>query len=394
MPRREILGLVFLAMGSFVAACGGGNSQGGQAASSCPSIPPQLSALSAADRSIPVSPAGAQLCSFSKRRLLPFEPAKGVKVDRSTAGMIVSLINAAAAFKQPTRTCHELKADNGVMIRFSYSRSRSYQVTLIYYGCPTPVVFGLSQPRAPTQAISDLVVSAANSFASKPGTPTAPELIGDDIATAEHIAAAAGYALGYGGEQLSSGLPFGSVLFQIPPAGLLATNANQIDVTIAVQPEPACGADSLAGEYQGGGLQSAADYGHIVIWNTGSTWCTLQGPISITGVNGSGAPVTNTANSPVAPNVVLTPHTPPPPNSMGGFGPVAELWASVQVSAQIEDPVTGQPCNRQITPSSWEITSDGDTFSIKNTSVDVGSQISSLVTCSSVGAQSFPVSAF
>jgi len=386
---RGILGVVLLAAGSFVAACGGGEGQGAQAQSICPSIiPTQLSALSTSDRSIPAHPTGAQLCSFSKRRLLPFEPTNGVRVDQSTARVVARLINSASPFHRPDRTCRPLGTDNGVMIRFTYVRAQPHEVALIYYGCPTPAVFGLSTRRAPSTDISNLVVSAANSFASKRGHATAPELIGDDIATAEHVATADGYSLGYGGEQIDSTFPFGAVLFQVPPAGLWSTFGDQIDVTIAVRPAPSCVVSSLVADYQGGGPENAAlDVGGIDIRDVGLAPCLLRGPIAIEGVSATGAVVTNQVEAAVGPNLILTPATPPLPESIPGPLPAGEVWVSIQMSAGTENPNTGQSCSPQITPARWRLTIDGGTLSIENSSVDSAyPQFAGLVTCGSFSA--------
>ena len=384
MQRRAIPGLVLLAATSFLAACGGGAGHGAEQALSACSIPPTFSALPTADRSIPTGATGAQLCSFGKRRLLPFEPAKGVRVDQVTARVIASLLNAAPPSQRPERSCRELKDDNGVTIRFTYARTSPYEVGLVYFGCPSPFVFGLSTTRIPKPTISDFVVSAANSFASKPGTARAPELIGDDISTAERVAAASGYSLASGSEEISP-LHFGTVLFQIPPAGLRGTFGNQIAVTIAVQHSPPCDVGSLAGTYVGGGPQSGSDYGEVVIRNVGPRPCDLKGPISIVGVSGSGTPLTNTVTLSVPSALILTPNAPPLP-SPNLYTVPGEVWSLSQLGAPYENPVTRQPCV-QVVPARWQLTIGGSVLSVDNVSENPGFPgFGSLITCGSFSA--------
>lgn len=101
---------------------------------------------------------------------------------------------------------------------------------------------------------------------------------------------------------------FGTVVFQVPPAGLAAAGpGRQVGVILGVHRAPGCAAGQLAASYRGGGASAGNDFGTLLISDTAARPCTLAGSLHVTGLGADGAAVTASVSFPVTSPAVLSP---------------------------------------------------------------------------------------
>jgi len=124
------------------------------------------------------------------------------------------------------------------------------------------------------------------------------------------------------------------VLLQYPPPGAGAIGA-EIDVVMSTRRAPTCHTSQLALDYRGDGAGAGSDSATIVIRDTSSTSCLLQGPIEVKGVNAADRPVTDSLGYRVARALVLSPEAARLPAT--GAPAAGEVIGELQLSAEHRD---------------------------------------------------------
>lgn len=131
-------------------------------------------------------------------------------------------------------------------------------------------------------------------------------------------------------------------------------------------PAAPCAGGALAIDFHGGGEGTGNDFATIVIRNTGSVVCQLNGPVLLAGRDTSGAVDTQVLRYSTAPGLVLT----------GNTQPVAEgqevppgIGVLTLVAEYRDDPTSpnGLCVAHRVVPTSWRITwADGTTTAVAN----------------------------
>ncbi|MDA8045927.1 MAG: PASTA domain-containing protein [Actinomycetota bacterium] len=194
-----------------------------------------------------------------------------------------------------------------------------------------------------------------------PGTTiTIPLFVGMSATAAGKAAAAAGITADIISETITDSSPPGTVIAETPPAGTVGT---AVALTISVPPAAPCTAAQLGLTYLGGGASAGSDGATITLRDTSPAWCNLAGPVSVTGLDGSGHPVTGRISAPVQQLLVLSPQAPSPPH--GQSPPVGTVDAEILISAAYRDLPTGLCTSEQVIPAQWQVAlPDGATATV------------------------------
>ena len=364
--------------GGTAVAAGGAAPAASSAALACPRHPPGSragvpvpAAAAQARQLVPAAAVTAVICQYA---LHPSAKTSGLVPRIALAGgaaqgLAAVLDSAAVVAGQPPRCASP--GPFAQIIVFSY-RTGPAVTASVQFGCTATsglVTVGASSGVTSQALDADLF---ALTEARPPGSgPATPDLIGLGAAAAARAAARHGFTLAVDGAAPDAEVPLGTVIFQaLPPGAVDAVPGGQVDVMLAVPRAPACTAAQLAMSYRDGGLGAGSDFGGIAIRDVSAAACQLAGPVSVTGLDASGRPVTETVAARFASPGVLSPHGPivpdhdtPPPGDL-------EYWMPLGAEYRDGDTPSGL-CPRQLTPAAWRVTLAAGGFTVRG----------SLITC-------------
>ena len=171
------------------------------------------------------------------------------------------------------------------------------------------------------------------------------------------------------------------------PAGHLPAPPS-VTSTPAAAAKTVCTRDQLRAALDGSSQPGTAGtaLATVYIWNTSARACTLRGPITVTGLNQSGHPITSSVRFAMPPR---SPRLSPDAIGPGDLGrmPAHEITASMLLIAagtHSSDPGLGCP-GHDINPASWRITlPGGGSITTPNTSTASGPALTpdgGLTTC-------------
>jgi hypothetical protein len=145
----------------------------------------------------------------------------------------------------------------------------------------------------------------------------------------------------------------GTVVAQKPRAG---TMSSDVSLTMAVPPSTSCSNDQVEMTFLGGGPTTGNVFGTLVVRNVSAQWCTLTGPLQVSGRDSAGQVVTQIVNYTVPTPIVLSPQSPPPTD--GSSPPLGDVQARISISAEYrDDPRSpdGLCTTGRVVPATWAV---------------------------------------
>ena len=193
--------------------------------------------------------------------------------------------------------------------------------------------------------------------ANPAGQGISPLVMGEPLTKAIAVARQRGDTIELAGELIGRSAP-GTVLLQYP------TLDRQITVIAAVRSSQPCQTGQLAMQYLPGSAGAGNDFGTILLRNLSTTWCELDGRITVIGWT-AGHSITPRVEAAVVPNLELSPRaTAAVP---GQTLPADQLVASVSLTAEYRDDQNGSLCTtHRIVPASWHFTVNSITLIVPN----------------------------
>jgi hypothetical protein len=244
---------------------------------------------------VPPGATAVRLCGPSKTS--SNRPRAGVLLGAYAADALAVVINEAPPGNDLTKQCAAVAPE--VVLLFGYTFREEVAVDVVEFGCPRSLAYLGKHARVLDATLtSTLVAMAGLAGARLPGAP-APDVEGLPLMQADRVAAARGFAAGDGGEEIDPFVKFGSVLLQYPSAGFPGIG-HQLDLVIAVSPEPTCSSADVVFQYVGGGaVNSFQDLGSIIVRDVSRRACLFPSTVKATGLNVAGKPVTRTITAAV-----------------------------------------------------------------------------------------------
>ncbi|HEX5190015.1 MAG TPA: PASTA domain-containing protein [Streptosporangiaceae bacterium] len=369
---RQVTGALAVAVGVMLAAgCGGSGSGGPAGAPGCPADAP-----SPAPPGRPAGPGGllrpgpvvAAICQYGSGA---HPLALRVVLRARAAAGLAAVIDSGGPVTRGTRRCDQpgRQLPYRQVLAFGYPSGQVSRVAVTQLTCDRGVVTALGHSAVLGFGIaSDLF--ALSGAGRHPRGPRTPSLIGMDAVTAAAVARHHRFSVYVDGGVDDVAAPFGSVVFQSPPAGLPDSEpGRQVDVVVAVRTSPACVAGQLELSYLGGGAGAGNDFGTLLIGDRSSRPCTLTGPLHVSGLDLAGRKVTATVGYPVTGVAVLSPGIGTVARSSpGGTGTgmhPGDLTGVSTLRAEYRDGPAGVDrglcAPLWVVPASWRVTLAGGT---------------------------------
>jgi PASTA domain len=191
-----------------------------------------------------------------------------------------------------------------------------------------------------------------------PGNPV-PDVTGLSLAQATSVITRAGLTIRSGGRVTDPLLSADTVVMQDPPAatGIIG---NEVDVLLSQQPARTCVAGQLAIDYSGVSYGTGNAFSSLDVRDIGATPCTLNGSISVVGLDAAGHVVTSHETLQVASDLILSAHAPEP--AVDGSVPNGVVIAWVPIQADVRDgpDADGSCVGHLVVPRKWLLDVAGD----------------------------------
>jgi hypothetical protein len=274
---------------------------------------------------------------------------------------LAALFDNAQPLTSSARRCATSRGLLGLsqLIRFAYPAGASASVLVSYTSCSMAVISTDAGSGMLASPLQDDLLGYAAAGTTTSGPPT-PDVVGLTAAQARAAAHRARLTLQLDGTAMDARVPFGTVIFQSPPAdwrtGQLG-GSQQIDAITAVGPAPPCSASQLAASYLGGSPGAGNFLGVIAIRDISPRACLLAGPIRVVGLGRSGLPDTSAVAPLIGFQAILSPRAAALPAD--GTWPPADVVATIQLIAEYRDDPSspdGLCTSHQVIPAAWQIT--------------------------------------
>jgi hypothetical protein len=279
---------------------------------------------------------------------------------RASAGL-AAVVNGTEPVTASGRRCDRPAKRNGIeqYVTFGYRSGRDEAVRIGFTTCGLAIAqAGRRAGVLPDPVSTDLLALSLLQPARRGAL--APDLIGLRYAGAQARARGARYSVVIGGAAIDPAVPFGQVIFAIPPAGLrLSASARQVALVLAVRTAPACRSRQLALTYLGGGAGAGNDFGSLAIRDISPVPCRLAGPLTITGLSSAGRRVTVTVTAPVTGPAILSPGARAGRDGRPAASALAE--AVTLIAEYRDDPKspTGLCTPHWVVPARWSVSLPG-----------------------------------
>ena len=301
---------------------------------------------------------------------------------------LAAIVDNAQPLTSSARQCATSRGLLGLsqLIRFAYPAGASASVLVSYTSCSMAVISTDAGSGILVSPLQDDLFGYATAGATSSGPPT-PDVVGLIAAQARATAHRARLTLQLDGTAMDARVPFGTVIFQSPPADLRIGQpggGQQIDAITAVGPAPPCSASQLVARYLGGSPGAGNFLGVIVIRDVSPRPCLLAGPVRVVGLGRSGLPDTSAVTPMIRFPAILSPGAAALPAE--GSWPPADVVATIQLIAEYRDDPSspdGLCTSHQVIPAAWQITLPVVQMRITDTSHDPGSFLPSgaFLTC-------------
>jgi hypothetical protein len=333
----------------------------------CPARAPAMPAprVQGQVRLVRPGPTVAVLCQFSpgtrtsklKNSLIPRFVLRGP----AAAGLAAVFDGAGPVTRFAShcdRTSSRLPFAQTVM--FGYRSGPSRTVKISYPGgnpnCLTAVLTAGHRGAVLTSLDSDLFnLTGLNPHSHGDRTPNLIGLTVKAVLT-RLKKAGFGFSAAFEGAAIDPRATVGTVIFAVPPAGVRVDRMDsQLGILLAVHQAPACTSSQLKPIYLGGEAGAGNDFGAILLRDGSGEPCRLTGPVSVTGLNAAGHPVTVTVSTKVIGPAVLSPRGQLARNRLPRPGTLAE---QISVFAEYRDAPNGQLCAVHF-PATWRVALPG-----------------------------------
>jgi hypothetical protein len=255
------------------------------------------------------------------------------------------------------------------VLRFYYRDGNQADVNV--FAVPDPGGTGCNQSTASVGhdvwVLPDAVANFLLSDAISPGLPgnSAPDVAGLSLAQATHVITRAGLTIRSGGHVTDPLLTADTVVLQDPPPGT-GIIGDEVDVLLSQLPAPTCVAGQLAIDYSGVTYGTGNAFSSIDVRDIGARPCTLNGPVTLVGLDATGRADTTHETLPVTTDLVLTADA--AKRAADGSVPNGTVIAWVPIQADVRDGpnADGSCTGHLVVPTQWLLGVSGGNKFVRN----------------------------
>jgi hypothetical protein len=255
------------------------------------------------------------------------------------------------------------------VLRFDYRDGT--QVDVKIFAVPDPGDTGCNQSTASVGGnvwvLPDAVANFLISDAISPGLPgnPVPAVTGLSLAQATQVITRAGLTIRSGGRVTDPLLTADTVVLQDPPSGT-GIIGNEVDVLLSQLPAPACVAGQLAIDYDGVSYGTGNAFSSIDVRDIGHSPCTLNGSVSLVGLDATGHTDTSHETLPVTSDLVLTANAAKRTADGSVQNGTVIAWVPIQADVRDGPNADGSCTGHLVVPTQWLLGVAGGNKFVRN----------------------------